>query len=93
MRPQELMARSERSPVTTRLVLVEIADSLATSRSPTLGGQVIDEIRTEHDVEIVLLDAIFEDALALGPSRLDKDWGPTDCDPASWCRIAESVRR
>ena len=66
--------------VTTEAVLVEIGNALSKARWCHLGIDTLHDLRTDPDIEVVPVDAtLFDRALALYSSRIDKEWGLTDC--------------
>lgn len=66
--------------VTTRAVLLEIGNALAKARYRVAAMQLLDSIDGDPDVEIVpMSEELYERAIELYRSRLDKEWGITDC--------------
>jgi predicted nucleic acid-binding protein len=66
--------------ITTRAVLLEIANSLAKVRYRTAGVQLLTSLETDPNVEIIpLTDVLFDSAFHLHRQRHDKEWGLTDC--------------
>ena len=74
------LATDRRRLVTTEFVLVEIADGLAAVRFRGQAIQVIATLQASPLVEIIPASSrLFTAALELYRSRVDKDWGLTDC--------------
>lgn len=71
----------ERRPlVTTEFVLIEIADGLAAVRFRMQAVNAIAALRQSPLVEIIPASSeLFVAALGLYRTRVDKDWGLTDC--------------
>jgi hypothetical protein len=66
--------------LTTEAVLTEIGNALSSARWRPLGIATLDDLQSDANIEIVSIDAtLFERALNLYKSRLDKEWGLTDC--------------
>lgn len=66
--------------VTTREVLVELADGLSGVASRLAAGQFIEDIRNNKAMRIIWSDeALFDDGYALYLARPDKEWSLTDC--------------
>jgi hypothetical protein len=66
--------------LTTEAVLTEIGNALSRARWRALGYATIQDLRADSNIEVVPLDAaLFERALALYGTRMDKEWGLTDC--------------
>ena len=66
--------------VTTEAVLIEIGNALSALRWRKLAVDTLTALRTDPNIQIVTVDsAVFEQALTLYASRLDKEWGLTDC--------------
>jgi len=80
LRWQEKLEEERRSIVTTELILVEIADGLASIRFRVQAAQIIATLQSSPFVEIVAVSSELL-ALALGLYRQhgDKEWGLTDC--------------
>jgi len=72
---------SETRPLlTTDFILMEIGDGLAAVRSRQRAVQIIQTLRSSTLVEIVPASrALAEAALETYETRVDKDWGMTDC--------------
>ena len=66
--------------VTTREVLVELADGFCGLGSRLAAGQFIDDIQTNKAMRIIWSDkTLFDDGLSLYMARADKTWSLTDC--------------
>ena len=77
---QEQLENERRSIVTTELVLVEIADGLASIRFRAHAVQVISALQSSPYVEVINISSeLLADALSLYSERSDKEWGMTDC--------------
>lgn len=76
----QLSRRGGFAIVTTRAVLLEVADALAHPMTRPLAGEFLGELDTDANVEIVALDeALCGRALDLYREREDKHWTLTDC--------------
>jgi predicted nucleic acid-binding protein len=77
---QEKLERERRKIVTTELVLVEIADGLASRRFRGQAVQIIAALQSSPYVEIIAMSSeLLAHALAMYRQRSDKEWGMTDC--------------
>lgn len=66
--------------VTTRAVLLEIGNALASQRFRTAAVQLLDALEADPAVGIApLTDNLYTQALTLYRSRPDKEWGLIDC--------------
>jgi len=66
--------------ITTDAVLTEIGNAFSRIHWRALGIAMINDLRTDPDIEIVSVDAtLFDRAVTLYSTRLDKEWGLTDC--------------
>ena len=66
--------------ITTEAVLTEIGNAFSRIRWRALGFAIINDLRTDPDIETIPVDATFFDrAVELYGSRSDKEWGLTDC--------------
>jgi predicted nucleic acid-binding protein len=66
--------------VTTREVLVELADALCRLSSRLAVGQFIEDLRTNTAMRIIWSDkALFDEGFALYMARPDKEWSLNDC--------------
>lgn len=65
---------------TTELILIEIADGLASIRFRTHASRIIEALQSSPYVEVVALSSqLLSQALDLYRQRPDKEWGLTDC--------------
>lgn len=77
---QARLEGERRRLVTTELVLVEIADGLASVRFRAQAFRAVSLLNTNPLVEVVpFTSKLMTEALALYGQRPDKDWGLTDC--------------
>lgn len=66
--------------VTTRAVLLEIGNALSKLRYRLAASELLDALERDPQVELVLItEELYQQALALFCSRLDKEWGLIDC--------------
>ena len=66
--------------VTTSWVLTELADGLAASQSRQKFVELLQQLRTSDDVEVLPFSAArFEAGIDLYARRTDKNWSLTDC--------------
>lgn len=66
--------------ITTEAVLTEIGNALAKSQWRELAVDTLNDLRDDEDVEILSISSeLFSKALNFYSSRMDKDWGLTDC--------------
>ncbi len=80
VRCQARIVADRRRLLTTEFVLTEIADGLAAVRFRAHAAQVIAVLQESPMAEVVPASSeLFLAALALYQSRVDKDWGLTDC--------------
>lgn len=83
LRALELAAELERAKakiVTTRGVMLEIGNALSKRRYRSAAVRLLRGLRADPNVEIVsLTDELFDKALDLFLSRMDKEWGMIDC--------------
>lgn len=71
---------SQRLWVTTDFILIEVADALCSVSQRSQTAKLIRNLKKLKSVFVVTLDPkLLEKGLALYESRLDKDWGLTDC--------------
>lgn len=76
---QDLRAQQTKL-VTTRAVLLEIGNALASQRFRTAAVQLLDALEADPTVGIVpLTNDLYAQALILYRSRIDKEWGLVDC--------------
>ena len=77
---QEKLEQDRRQIITTELILVEIADGLASIRFRDQAARIIDALQSSRFVEIVAVSSeLLTLALDLYRERRDKEWGLTDC--------------
>ena len=66
--------------ITTEAVLTEIGNALAKSQWRELAVDTLNDLRDDEDVEILsITPQLFSKALKFYSSRMDKEWGLTDC--------------
>jgi predicted nucleic acid-binding protein len=66
--------------VTTRWVLAEVCDGLASESNRHLAVHLLDQAATSRRFRVVLgSDKLFDRGLDLYRQRQDKDWSLTDC--------------
>ncbi len=66
--------------ITTRAVLLEIGNALSKQRYRQAAGELLGALERDPQIEIVsLAEELYQQALALFCSRLDKQWGLIDC--------------
>ncbi|MFH0998193.1 MAG: PIN domain-containing protein [Pseudomonadota bacterium] len=66
--------------ITTEAVLTEIGNALAKSQWRELAVVTLNDLRDDEDVEILsITPQLFSKALKFYSSRMDKEWGLTDC--------------
>ncbi len=66
--------------VTTRAVVIEIGNALSKASMRESAIELIDSMEEDETVAIVpISDEIYNGAFDLFRSRLDKEWGLTDC--------------
>lgn len=71
---------SRRLWITTDFILIEVADALCSVSQRSQTAKLIRNLKKLKSVFVVTLDTkLLEKGLALYESRLDKDWGLTDC--------------
>jgi predicted nucleic acid-binding protein len=76
----EQLLTSQTPMVTTRAVLLEIGNALSKQRYRKAAGELLDALEHDPQVEIVsITEDLYECALALFGSRMDKEWGLIDC--------------
>jgi uncharacterized protein len=74
------LAEERRKLITTQLIIVEIADGLASIRFRDQALEIIKALQSSPLVEVVPLTSdLLADAIDLYSRRSDKDWGLTDC--------------
>ncbi len=66
--------------ITTDAVLTEIGNALAKSQWRELAVDALNDLRDDEDVEVLSISPeLFSKALNFYSSRMDKEWGLTDC--------------
>ena len=66
--------------VTTDFILIEVADALCSVSQRSQTAKLIRNLKSLKSVLVVPLDSeLLEQGFALYESRLDQDWGLTDC--------------
>ncbi len=66
--------------VTSDAVLFELGNALAKPPIRALGVRVLQQIRSDNDIEVVTIDPdLFAQAVSLYRARPNKGWGLTDC--------------
>ena len=66
--------------VTTRWILAEVADGLASALNRRLGVMLVEQVSREPRFQLVQAsDALFVRGFDLYRQRADKDWSLTDC--------------
>lgn len=66
--------------ITTEAVLTEVGNALAKPQWREIAVETLEDMRSDDDVEILSVDSeLFSKALKFYSSRIDKEWGLTDC--------------
>lgn len=66
--------------LTTEAVLTEVGNALAKPSMRLLGVQTLQRLRQDTNLEVISVEhGLFERAITLYQSRMDKEWGLTDC--------------
>ena len=66
--------------VTTEAILVEIGNALSRLQWRELSIATLNDLRNDESVKVIPISPeLFTKALKLYSSRLDKEWGMTDC--------------
>ena len=66
--------------VTTRWVLVEVANALGGSPIRTAAARLLQQVEEDASLRIIVgSDDLYEQGLALFATRQDKEWSLTDC--------------
>lgn len=66
--------------ITTEAVLTEIGNALAKLQWRALAIDTINDLRDDDDVEVLsITPELFSKAFKFYSSRMDKEWGLTDC--------------
>ncbi len=80
VRARALAARLHGPLVTTEAVILEVGDALSRLRWRDLGAALLADLRRDPRLEIIpVTSELVERAIQLYASRLDKEWGLTDC--------------
>jgi predicted nucleic acid-binding protein len=76
----QFRAGQEHRLLTTDWVLIEVADRLARSSVRHFASELIADLRSSNDCEVVPFSSeLFDQALAYYGRHRDKDWTLTDC--------------
>lgn len=74
------LRQSNTQLITTRAILIEIGNSLAKENTRKAAIEIIESIEADDTITTVpVTEEIYKDAFDLFRSRLDKEWGLTDC--------------
>ncbi len=66
--------------ITTEAILTEIGNALAKPQWRELAIDTLNDLRTDEDVEAISVNQeLFSKAFELYSTRMDKEWGMTDC--------------
>lgn len=66
--------------LTTEAVLTEIGNALSRLRWRKLAIEILNDLRNDSNITIIPVDSIlFDKAITLYSSRIDKEWSLTDC--------------
>ena len=80
VRAARQMAKANQKLVTTEAVLTEIGNGLSKLAFRHQAARIISELQTNATVQIYPVDPnLFAQAFELYKSRVDKEWGLTDC--------------
>ncbi len=73
--------RADKTPlITTRAILIEIGNSLAKANTRKAAIEMLETIEADETITTVTVtEELYADAFKLFLSRLDKEWGLTDC--------------
>jgi predicted nucleic acid-binding protein len=75
-----LADQSDSPLITTEAILTEIGNAFSKLQWRELAIATLNQLRDDEDVEIVPVSPdLFSKALKLYASRMDKEWGLTDC--------------
>lgn len=75
-----MIEETKSSLVTTRAVVIEVGNALSKQSLRKSAVALIDSMEADETVIIVSIsDDIYNEAFKLFRSRLDKEWGLTDC--------------
>ena len=76
----ELTDQIDNKLITTEAILIEIGNALAKPQWRELAVDTLNDLRDDDDVEILPVGVnLFSKALKFYSSRMDKEWGLTDC--------------
>lgn len=76
----EKLAHSRTLRLTSEAILIELGNSLSRGGRRKIGVQVIQLLRGDARLTVVPVDSsLLDRAFDLFRSRIDKDWGLTDC--------------
>jgi len=79
-RAVEVATADQPAVVTTRPVLLEVADALSQASTRSLAAEFLDALEDDPNTTIVeLSENLYRSGLALYRDRPDKDWSLTDC--------------
>ena len=68
------------SLITTRAILIEIGDAMAGQRKRNAGITMLEALEEDENLEIIQnSEELYSRAFGMYQSRLDKEWGMTDC--------------
>lgn len=66
--------------ITTRAILIEIGDAMAGQRKRKAGITMLEALEEDENLEIIQnSEELYSRTFSLYQSRLDKEWGMTDC--------------
>ncbi len=66
--------------ITTEAILTEIGNALAKQQWRELAIDTLNDLRNDENIEVIPVSSdLFSKALKLYSSRMDKEWGLTDC--------------
>ena len=76
----ELTDQIDDKLITTEAILIEIGNALAKPQWRELAVSTLNDLRDDDDVEILPVSvSLFSKSLKFYSSRMDKEWGLTDC--------------
>ena len=76
----EIATGNDLTVVTTRAVLLEVADALAHAATRAIAAEFLDSLEADPRATILELDEdLYHRGLTLYKDRPDKDWSLTDC--------------
>ena len=80
VRAQQIASGRDFRALTTRAVLIEVADALAGTRTRAIAADYLADLERLDSVEIVpLSEELYARGFALYCDRPDKEWSLTDC--------------